>query len=204
MNRAAARLGFWSGTLSALLAIAFTAMMVLDVTGIFHGMLQLVPVLLLAPCVVALAAAVHIAAPEERKVWSLAAFGLSIPYGVIVSLNYMLQLTVVHAAPARFAWMAMSFAPDSMFGTLELLGYGWQALALLAMAAVFRGRFGDGLVRWIFVLNAVLAMIGTVFYVTSGNPMHVSVLVSLGFWCIGFPVATFVLGLRLARSAVIA
>jgi hypothetical protein len=195
-----ARLGLWSGVLCALLSVAFVALMVLDVLHIYGGTLQLVPVLLLPPCLIALAAAVHEAAPADRKVWALTGLGLSIPYGVIVSLNYMLQLTVVHTAPQKFAWMAMSFAPDSTFGVLELLGYGWQALALLAMAAVFRGRMGDGVVRWIFIVNAVLALVGTVLYITTGNPMHPAVLLSLGFWCVGFPVAMVLLGVRLWRS----
>jgi hypothetical protein len=201
LTRAAARLGLWTGILCAALAIAFVVLMILDITHVFGGTLQLVPVLLLAPCFVALAACVHEFAAPEKKVWSLIGLGLSIPYGMIVSLNYMLQLTVVRANPSMFAWMAMSFTPDSTFGTLELLGYGWQALALMAMAPVFSGRVGDGLVRWIFYLNGALALVGTAFVIASGNPMHPSVLASLGLWCVGFPVATVLVGVRLWRAA---
>ena len=116
---------------------------------------------------------------------------------VIVSFNYLMQLTVVHQSPAMYPWLAMVFRPDSMFGSLELLGYGWQAFALLALVPVFRGQAGDGVVRAIFLVNFILAMAGTVFYITTGNPMHPLVILSLGFWCVGFPVASVIVGARL-------
>ena len=200
MSRTAAHLGLWAGILCAFLAVAFTALMVLDVMGLFHGTLQLVPVLLLAPCFITLVCCIHACAAAEKKFWALLALGFSGPYVVIVSFNYLIQMTVVHQNPAMYPWLVMSFRPDSMFGSLELLGYGWQAFALLALIPLFRGRAGDGVVRAIFLVNFILAMVGTVFYITTGNPMHLSVILSLGFWCVGFPIAMVIVGGRLWGS----
>jgi hypothetical protein len=187
-------LGFWSGIFSAVLALAFTLLMGLDVAGIFHGTLQLVPVLLLAPCYLALMSCIHEAAAPEKKIWSLLALVLSVPYGVIVSFNYLMQLTVVRQNPALYPWLAMVFRPDSMFGALELLGYGWQSLALLALVPVFAGR---PVLRGLLLLNGLLAVGAFAVDVVTGNPVHPVIFASLGVWCLAFPLTTAMIGVWL-------
>jgi hypothetical protein len=57
--------------------------------------LQLVPILLLAPIVVALMAAVHALTPPAKRVFSELVFVFSAAYGTIVATDYVLQLLVV-------------------------------------------------------------------------------------------------------------
>ena len=201
MTRATARLGFWSGIACAVLSVAFTILMALDVSGVFGGTLQLVPVLLLAPCFVALVACIDDQTPPEAKLWSRLGLCFSIPYAVLVSFNYLMQLTVVAQNPAMYKWLAMEFRPDSMFGAIELLGYSWQCLALLALAPLFAWKGSEAVIRGIFVANAVLALAGVIADIVTADPMHPVIILSLGFWCLTFPVAALLTGIRLWKSA---
>jgi hypothetical protein len=201
MTRATAHLGFWSGIACAVLSAAFTVLMILDIAGVFHGTLQLVPVLLLAPCFVALVACIDDLTPAESRLWSRLGLSFSVIYAAFVSFNYLMQLTVVPQNPAMYKWLAMEFRSDSMFGALELLGYSWQCLALLALAPLFAWRGNEAVIKAILVANGILALAGFVADVVTGNPMHPAIILSLGFWCLTFPIAMALIGLRLHKTA---
>jgi hypothetical protein len=92
----AVALGFWSATLATGLTIVFVllALTVAPVqwTGIaayaraFDSleMGQLLPLILLAPAVVMLMAAVHYVAPERKKVFGLVAVALASTYAAVI------------------------------------------------------------------------------------------------------------------------
>ncbi len=197
MQKDTAVLGLWSGITCAVLAVTFTILMALDVAHIYGGTLQLVPVLLLAPAYLVLMGCVHERAPLGKKLWSRIALALSIPYAVLVSFNYLMQLTVVRQNPALYPWLAMAFRPDSMFGAIELLGYGWQSLALLALAPVFADR---PFLKFLLLVNGVLAMGAFAVDIVTGNPVHPVIFLSLGVWCLAFPISTVLMGLWLRRA----
>jgi hypothetical protein len=186
----------WSGIACAVLATAFTGLMLLDVLHVYGGTLQLVPVLVLAPVYLVLVSTVHHAAPAEKRIWSLLGLVLSVPYAVLVSFNYLMQLTVVRQNPALYPWLAMAFRPDSMFGAIELLGYGWQSLALLALIPVFDGCPA---LKTLLGLNAALALAGFVVDVAMANPLHPVTLISFAVWCLAFPISMVMMGLWVRR-----
>lgn len=196
MNRATVAIGFWSGVACAILATGFTVLMVLDVAHIYGGTLQLVPVLMLAPAYLVLLCCVHEAAPADKKIWSRLGLVLSIPYATFVSFNYLMQLTVVRQNPALYPWLAMAFRPDSMFGAIELLGYCWQCLAMLALLPVFAGR---PILKLLLLANGLVAMGAFVFDVVTANPLHPVTIASLGLWCLTFPIMTIMMGSWLRR-----
>jgi len=200
MTRSITFIGLCSGVACAVLSVAFTLLLVADMCGAHIGAFTIVPVLMLAPCFLLFAAVVLETAGPDHETWALTAFGCAIPYAAIVSVNYLMQLTVVRAAPVRYAWLAMSFAPGSAFCTMELLGYGWQALSLLAMVPVFHGRTGDVLVRWVFVVNFLLTLMGGVLFIATQEPMHAVMMASFGFWCLCFPAGMALAGYSLWRS----
>ena len=200
MTRAAAQLGLWSGIACAALSAAFTILMVLDVSGVYGGTLQLVPVLLLAPCFIALISCIYDGVGSESRIWARLALCFSVPYAVIVSFNYLMQLTVVPQNPARFVWLAMEFRPDSMFGAIELLGYCWQCLALFALAPLYAWKGSAAAIKAILLANGVLAVAAAAADIITANPMHPVIILSLGVWCLTFPVATALIGIRLWKA----
>lgn len=191
-EKSAGRLALWCGILCAVLAVAFTVLMALGIAGIFTGTFQLVPVLLLAPAYLVLVTAVHECASVERKIWSHLGVVFSIPYVLVVSFNYLMQLTVVRQNPQLYPWLAMALRPDSMFGALELLGYMWQCLGLIALAGVFAGW---PVLRASLLVNGFLAVGAFIVDVATANPVHPVLFVSLGAWCLLFPISTVMMGL---------
>ncbi len=197
MTAASKTFGFWLGIACAVLTVAFTVLMVLDVLNLYHGTLQLVPVLLLAPAYLALMACVYEAAAPSRRLWALLGLLFSVPYAGLVSFNYLAQLTVVPQNPALYPWLQLAFKPDSLFGAIELLGYSWQSLALAAVIPVFEKR---PVLKTLLALNGLFGAAGFAADVALANPTHPLTLLSLGVWCAVFPVATVLMGLWLKRS----
>jgi len=197
MTRSVARLGLWSGIACAVLSVAFSVLMVLDISGVLSGTFQLIPMLLLAPCFVVLVACIDDNAAPDAKLWTKLGLSFSVAYAVVVSFNYLMQLTVVPQNPARYAWLAMEFRPDSMFGALELLGYCWQCLAMFALVPLFAWKGSGRVIKSIFLANGILATIATVADIITANPLHPVIMASLGVWCLTFPVATLLIGITL-------
>jgi len=84
----------------------------------------------------------------------------------------------------------MDFTCDTAFWSLETVGYALMGLAaLFVLPTLARSRI-ELVIRGCFVANAVFAILGSVGYLLSGNPLYVLVLISLGVWAIAFPTAT--------------
>lgn len=163
--------GFWS----ALLALLFGGIYILAQLAEWSGMLGshggpeststprgivllLTPSLLLGPSFVLLMASVHIAAPPDRKVWSLAAVCFAGIYAALTGLVYFVQLTLVGPRMARGAMEGIEvfrFVPfDSFLYAVDILGYSFMSLASLAAARAFPGgAFG---VRLALTANGLL------------------------------------------------
>jgi len=165
--------GFWS----AVLATCFSVMYVVAQIGEWLGLLGsaggaessstafglyvlLTPSLLLGSSFLALMAAVHQSASEDRKVWSQAAFGFAMIYAALISINYYVQLAWVapRLASGRVEGMeSFLFVPfDSFLYAVDILGYAFMSLATLFAARVFTGEGQERLVRWFLIANGLV------------------------------------------------
>jgi hypothetical protein len=174
----------------------------------FEGlqMLPFVPALLLAPVLVLVMACVHRAAPEEQRSLGLAAFGFTLVYATIVSLNYTTQLTTVrHGLLANeIDGLALYARPNlqSLFTAHGTIGYLFLGLATLAAAPIVAraGRVGVA-VAALFAFNALLAGLGFVAAVAGWEPL---LTLGLAAWFVSFPLATALLALLFSRPGPLA
>ena len=58
----------------------------------------------------------------------------------------------------------------------------------------FKKRGKTTLLKYFFILNGILAGAAVLTDIISGNPTHIVVFISLGIWCISFPVITILIG----------
>jgi len=109
-------------------------------------------------------------APREKRVFSLVAMGCAIIYAMVISINHIIQLVLVRQgvlvlqenaihslAPLAF------FNPLSFFWALEVIGIGFQGLAVLFIAPAF-SRTGL-LSTWIhrcLIANGLISISATI------------------------------------------
>lgn len=215
------RLGFWSAIAAAIFSIAFAVGAILgvlffpqapwtgDVTAFAAKYdptsmaLGVVPSILLAPVFLVLAAAIHSGARPEKRPLTLLGVLFATLYVATVGINYFLQLTVVRqnlmaGTTDAMGLFAMSNT-QSVFWTLEFLGYFWQGAAAVLMATHF---IGPGIGRWtrwmlfaVFVsgaLGIVPAIRGTSF----NDPLFIA---GSAVWTVCFPAAMILCALDFRR-----
>ena len=122
-------------------------------------------ILLMAPVMVVLMAALHACAPVHLRMFSMIAFGWMLVAACLTMTVHVVELVVVRridpgAVPgfARlfdFAWPSMLYAVDVVAWDLML------GLSLLFAAFVFTGRRHRG-IRWGLLASAALCLVGLV------------------------------------------
>jgi hypothetical protein len=175
MGRRAERLaGRWSARFIVATSIAYAAIMVAGFLSLGNLTDPLpdpylavaeVLILLMAPAMVVLIAAVHACAPAPLRMFGLIAFGWMLVAAGLTMTVHVVELVVARrvepAAVSGFArlfgfeWPSMLYAVDVVAWDL-LLG-----LSLLFAAAVFTGH-GYRAVRWGLLLSAALCLVGLV------------------------------------------
>jgi len=194
-----ARFGTWMAGASAAAAIAYGIPQLLQVAGVltdpWDRILIFVPSLALAPLFVLALAAVHVATPPERQVWSLSALALAILYAADVSQVYVTQLGSVIPHDLAGAGDAVAFAacctPGMPATAVDLLGYTYMSLATLVLAPAFPSR------RWLqlaLVANGLLApaLIGQLAW---PDLIYVGAI-----WLVTFPAAMILLARAMATG----
>lgn len=153
------RIGAWSAAVAAALSIIYIIGQLLEWQGLLGSdggpeststpigiAILLTPSLLLASAFVMMMAALHQAAPSDKKALSQAGLAFATIYATLVSLVYFVQLTLVAPRLAR-GDMAdiefLRFVPyQSFLFAVDLLGYSFMSLAtLLAAFALPNARF---------------------------------------------------------------
>ena len=147
-------------------------------------------ILLIAPLLVVLMAALHDAVLEERKLFSLCALVFMAMCAALTSLVHFLVLTVGRLLPGdwdsvfAFRWPSVAYAADIL---------AWDvffALSVLSAARVFRAR---GLSRWtgqVLLVSGVLSLLGLLGVAT--GDMQVRNIGIVGY-AVVFPVASLMM-----------
>ena len=172
----ATRLGFWSATLTAVLAAVFFGVGIFGsssteliqypyvlstIRPIDYGVW--IPGFLIAPILVVLIACIHFQAPANKKIFSQIGLSFALIYAGIITADYFIQLTVIlpsilNNETEGLALFSM-YNPHGLLVALESLGYLMMNTGLLVIAAVFDGRSRvERAIRWLFVIGFVLAV----------------------------------------------
>jgi hypothetical protein len=191
-SRTVTRLGFWAAVVTVVVAAMFAGVAVVtparsgpfcqtacvaypyvDVAQFVPGdYVWLVPGIILAPIFVVLVACIHTAAPSPEKLYSRIALSFAVIYGVIISVDYFVQLMVVvpslQNGEADGLSLFTQYDPHGVFIALESLGYLTMTAAFLFAAPAFSGGGVERAIRGLFVLGfglaiaafAVLAVVG--------------------------------------------
>jgi hypothetical protein len=168
------RLGRWSARTIAVLALVYAVAVVLGFVELGDVVRPLpdpylaaaeLLILVMAPAMVALMAAVHVCAPAERRVLSLLAFGWMLIAAGLTMTVHGLELTLGRHASGPptpgvlplfgFDWPAVLYGVDIVAWDLML------GLSLLAASAVFTGQ-EHRLVRRGLALSGTLCLAGLV------------------------------------------
>jgi hypothetical protein len=183
--RSAERLGFWAAATCAAAAAGYAAVQLLQLAGVVgfpvaDALIYAVSLAIAPPFLLAMAALDHLAGPDAR-LWTR----LAVTY---VALMYVTQLgSVLPAQAAGRADVALTVYPQSLFWTIDALGY----LAMGA-AALFAGlglpRTGPG--RWarrlLLAHAGVTPLIAAVYF----YPHFSAALLMLGSpWAVTAPAA---------------
>ena len=147
------QLGFWSAiTATLLVTIAgITATASIQPFATIMGFLLTLSFLVVMVCI-------HFYAPEEKRVFSLAGLSFAIIYGVLISINYFIQLTFVNQSTFDVSMFSMTNT-HSMMWVIEVLGYFFMGLATLFAAPVFGSSRTEKAIKWLFVASGVLGIL---------------------------------------------
>jgi len=157
------RIGFWSALVAFISIVGFSVAQVLQLIGILSYPLDAILIygfslFITTPFMLALLA-LHYMTPDEKKFWSGAALLFSVMYNIFVSINYVVQLTVV--IPLGVSELAQT--PHSLYWTLDALGYIYFGFATLFVIPVFKTQ---GLQKWLkmfllanFLITPLIALV---------------------------------------------
>lgn len=146
-----ARVGAWSALAALILSLAYIGVQLFEWVGLLGSAggpnasstaigiaLLLTPSLLLGPAFVILMAALHAAAPEDRKVFTLAGLAFATMYATLTGLVYFVQLTFVGprlaAGQTGGIELLLSCPTNPFLFAVDLLGYSLMSAATLIAA----------------------------------------------------------------------
>lgn len=188
-NRLAVRLGFWSAFFAAATFIAFTVCFVAVFLNpplfvwtnfadyvvyarnnqqIFKSLAQL-SMLLFAPPYVILINSIHEVTPPEKKVTTRLGLSFGVLFAALVGGFYFVQLSAVRLSVAKDQLggleQIVQANPYSALSALNMLGWTlFFGLSSLFLAPAFSGSRLASVIRWLFVINGIMCLIGGIGY----------------------------------------
>ena len=188
-NRLTIRLGFWSALLAAATFVIFTICFVAmflnpplfvwtnfadyvasarNNQSIFKSLAQLM-MLLFAPLYVILINSIHELAPAGRRVLTRLGLTFGSLFTALIGSFYFVQLSTVRLSVVKGQWGGLEqIVQANPYGALPALNMlGWTLFfglsSLFLAPAVSGGRLANA-VRWLFVINGVMCLLGGVGY----------------------------------------
>ena len=212
VSPSAATLGFWSAVLATVFSLSYVIAQLFEWSGALGSnggpssgstvaglVLLLTPSFFLGSSFLVLMVSVHSLAPQERKVWSLAALVFATAYAVLISIVYFVQLTLVAPRLANGNTAGLEpflFVPfDSFLYAVDILGYSFMSVSTLFAARVFTGGGAERPVRWFLTLNGLL-----VPFIALQMYVHALIWIA-ALWAVTFPASTWALAMHFRRAA---
>ena len=170
MNKKIATLGFYSSVAACIAAIGYSVVQILQVLGLIDYPLDAILIygfsLCIAPPFLLSLLAIHYSSPKDKRIWSLGALLFGGMYVIYVMLMYVVQLVVVIPKGLQDTSVAvLRVSPQSLFWTIDALGYICMGVATLFAAFVFSK---EGLQKWIrslLIANGLLVpVIATIYF----------------------------------------
>jgi hypothetical protein len=206
--------GLWSAVAATVFSLAYVVAQLAEWAGWLGSaggpasmstplgiVVLLTPSLLLGPSFLLVMAAVHDAAPRDRRVWTLSATLFAAIYTALIGINYFVQLAWVgpRLAAGRTAGMEpFLFVPfDSFLYAVDILGYSFMSAATFCAAMAFSC---DGPER---VARRFLAATGLVMPFLLFQMAWPPLIWIASAWAVTFPGAMWALA-RLFRQAELA
>ncbi|HTX43366.1 MAG TPA: hypothetical protein VMC61_01460, partial [Methanocella sp.] len=150
-----------------------------------------IPCFLIAPSYLVMAVCIHRFVPENRKIWGWLGIAFAIPYLAQITQNYYLQMSAIpqNIQAGLLDGVALyAFGNfNSIFWSMEVLGYTWLSASMIFIGLLFRGGKMEAAIMWIFIVNGVLGVIApvqAVFHLDFGGPW------ALLLFALTFPVST--------------
>ena len=184
LNQLVSQLGFYSSVLTAIIAAVFFIAGILTParSGPFapatnsitypytnvaafipNDYLWLYPGILLAFIFVVLMVCIHYYAPNDKKIFSQIGLSFALVYATVVLIDYFIQFTVVIPSILSGETTDLSlftqYNPHGIFIALESLGYFMMSVAFIFAAAVFSGGRLERVIRWLFIMSFILAIV---------------------------------------------
>jgi hypothetical protein len=193
------RYGLWSATLATIVNVGSTLALLgfLLIPGTRLDLVSDALGFLVAALFLVLVVSIQHAATKEQRMITHLGLIFAVLYLLTVSTNYYLQLTVVRHLPVEGgAGLPAVFA--SVFLAMETLGYGFLGVATLWVAPVFSEGRLESAIRWLFIANGVLGVLGILVY-----PLDVDARIIFGglfVWDVIFPLSLLLLAVFFRRQ----
>ncbi|MGD8592735.1 MAG: hypothetical protein PVF82_07880 [Gammaproteobacteria bacterium] len=196
--------GYWSGLVAFVSAIAFDVVQILQIAGVLLFPLDEILIYGTSLCIVVPYVlemlSLHYLTAKDKQFWTHASLIFSIIYAVFVTANYVVQLATV--IPAKLSGTSEAIrileqTPHSLFWDFDAVGYISMGLAtLFAVPALSKVGF-ERWVRMSLIANALVTPLICVVYF---YPTYSQKLLFLGFpWAITAPLFMVLLAIMLRR-----
>lgn len=205
------KIGGWSAAAATVFALIYVVGQLLEWQGVLGSAggpesastplgiaVLLAPSFFLGSAFVIMMAALHVAAPEEKKAFSLSGLSFAIMYATLVSMVYFMQLTLVAprlAADDMAGIEFLRFVPyRSFLFAVDLLGYSFMSVATLLASFALPRASASGVARvLLFVNGLLLPFIGLQMY----YPQMIWI---AALWGLTFPAASAAVCVMFFRS----
>jgi len=142
---------------------------------------------LLALLFILLMVCVHYFHKRNTQLYSMLGIVFAVVYGLLICLNYYLQLNMIKQMIPNIDLIAMD-NPKSIMWVIEILGYFFMGLSTLAIIPIFGFSLIEKLIKITFLLNGILGIGGLIAY-TAGLDIKIC-LMGLVVWNIIMPIGT--------------
>ncbi len=163
MNSAVRSIGFWSGLIAFVSALAFFVTQVLQIVGILGYPWDEILIYGFSLCIVVPfileMLSLHYLVPIEKKFWSHVALIFTVMYAVFVTANYVVQLATVIPMTIRGSADEIRIlrqTPHSLFWDFDAIGYIFMGLATLFAVPVFKKQGFQRWVRYLFLIHGLV------------------------------------------------
>ncbi|NPV00210.1 MAG: hypothetical protein HPY53_02400 [Brevinematales bacterium] len=161
-----AAIGFWSSILAAVMVSLFFIALIASLLKPELNYLGYIPCLFLPWFYTMMFIALHYMMPKEKRVFTLPAVIAGAIYTAYCSGVYYIQLSVIQQnwqQAASDTFRNLAFVPGSAAFALDMLGYVFLCLGVLAASQVFGKKPLEKWLRRVMVINGLFAIPTLIF-----------------------------------------